>query len=408
MSDNRKVLLIHPGTQYSHDLARQLYKNNLLYKFYTGFAFATGSIYHKLSDMVKPLKKRHLPGVAGNKLIIKPINEFNALYKIRQGGDAEDIFFKRNEIFQQSISTDLLRSADVVIGYDTTCWITAERCKALGKPFILDASIGHPVSKERIYRQIAAAYPEWSNQIKPKKDLYINYEKQEMELATSIVVPSNFVKQTYTENGIDANKIIVNPFGTDIENFKPTVKSISADTPLVFLFFGSLNARKGLPLLLDAWKELALPNAELLLAGYESIPATVTIPDSVKVIGSVAKNKRSELFGNAHVFVFPSYYEGLAQVQIEAAASGLPVIGTANSGATEMVEHGRNGFIIEPGNKQQLIAAMRYFAENRSEIEKMGAAARIIAEQFSWDNYGNRWKDIIEQVTSNANNASKK
>ena len=71
----------------------------------------------------------------------------------------------------------MLRSADVVIGYDTTCWITAERCKVLGSLSYRMQST--PVSKERIYRQIAA-YPEMENQIKPKKDLYINYERKEL------------------------------------------------------------------------------------------------------------------------------------------------------------------------------------------------------------------------------------
>lgn len=398
MSRNPKVLLIHPGTQYSHDLARQLHIHHLLYKFYTGFAFATGSSYHRLSGILKPLQKRYLPGVPGNKLVIKPFNEFRALYKIRRGGDAEDIFFQRNEIFQRGISKRLLEMSDVVIGYDTTCWITAERCRELSKPFILDASIGHPVSKERIYRQIAETYPDWSKQVMPKKELFINYEKREMDLATAIVVPSNFVKQTYLENGVDEAKIIINPFGTNIENFKPMIRQDTANQPLVFLFFGSLNARKGLALLLDAWKSLSLPNAELLLAGYENIPESVSIPDSVKVIGPVAKNKRNELFGRADVFVFPSYYEGLAQVQIEAAASGLPVIGTSNSGATEIIEHGHSGFIIEPGNKLQLMAAMRHFIENKGDIIKMGTAARARAEKFSWNHYGNRWKSIIDRA----------
>jgi starch synthase len=400
MSSNPKVLLIHPGTQYSYALARQLYINHLLYKFCTGFAFAKNSFYFQLSSFAKPLRRRYLPDVPGDKIITSPFNEFRELYKIRQGGNTEDILFQRDEVFQQGISSRLLQAADVVIGYDATSWITAERCKQMGKPFILDASIGHPVSKEHIYRQIAEAYPQWSSQVMPKKKLYINNEQREMELATVIVVPSQFVKDTYTENGIDPLKIVVNPFGTNIENFKPVVKNKTTAGQLVFLFFGSLNARKGLPLLLDAWTSLALPGAELWLAGYEKIPASVSIPASVKVIGPVAKNKRDELFGQSDVFVFPSYFEGLAQVQIEAAASGLPVIGTSHSGATEMVEHGRSGFIIEPGNKQQLMQAIRYFADNPGEIQKMGDIARSIAENFTWNNYGNRWKKIIQRANT--------
>ncbi|MFT3932740.1 MAG: glycosyltransferase family 4 protein [Chitinophagaceae bacterium] len=399
MSYNRpKVLLLHPGTQYSYGLARQLHMNKLLYKFCTGFAFAKDSIYYQLASVVKPLKRRYLKDVPENRIATNPINEFRALYKIRKGANTEDVLFRRNEIFQHGISDKLLKEADIVIGYDTTCWITAERCRQMGKTFILDASIGHPVSKEKIFKQIADKYPQWSSQIMPKNEFYIDSEKREMELANLIVVPSTFVKNTYIENGIDPSKIIINPFGTDVENFKPATKEKRDNQKLVFLFFGSLNARKGLPLLLDAWEELALPNAELRLAGYEKIPASVSIPTSVKVIGPVLKEKRTELFDQSDVFVFPSYYEGLAQVQIEAAASGLPVIGTTHSGASEIVEHSKSGFVIDAGNKEQLKQVIQYFADHPWEIQKMGTIGRSIAEKFTWDNYGNRWKKIIEQI----------
>lgn len=391
-----KVLLAHPGTQYSHDTARQLHRLGLLYKYCTGFAFATDSMTYRLSKMMPGLQKRLIKGVPSSAVSAYPWLEFEALYKIRKGGYYETVFYQRNEKFQKAISDRLLKKADVVIGYDTSSWILAKRCRELGKRFILDVSIGHPVSKERIYRDIAANYPEWGGQIVPKPAAYLQYEQQEMELADTIVVPSHFVRDTYIENGINSDKIRVNPFGTDIRFFVPAqIAKRDENKPVTFLFFGSLHARKGLPVLLQAWKELDPAGAQLLLAGYEQIPAAVTIPDGVKVLGAIAKDKRVELYHSADVFVFPSYFEGFAQVQIEAAACGLPLIGTYNSGAHEIVRNNESGFIVETGNKAALKEALLYFLTHRDQLAAMGAASRKMAEQFSWDAYGERWKNVI-------------
>jgi glycosyltransferase involved in cell wall biosynthesis len=100
------------------------------------------------------------------------------------------------------------------------------------------------------------------------------------------------------------------------------------------------------------------------------------------------------------VFVFPSFFEGFAQVQVEAAACGLPIIGTQNSGAEEIIQDGYNGFIVEPGNIDQLVSAMRFFVKNREKLAVMSAKVRERIDFFSWNSYGNRWKAILETKLS--------
>jgi glycosyltransferase involved in cell wall biosynthesis len=170
---------------------------------------------------------------------------------------------------------------------------------------------------------------------------------------------------------------------------------------LKFLFLGSFTARKGLPLLLKAWDELDIPDAELTIAGYGKLPASVVLSPNVKNLGTIAKEERQHLFDNADVFLFPSFFEGLAQVQIEAMACGLPVVGTKNSGADELVEEGVNGFIIEAGNSSQLKAAINFFLSSPMKIKHMGIKAREKAEEFSWDAYGARLKRILEDTAAN-------
>jgi glycosyltransferase involved in cell wall biosynthesis len=395
-----KVLIAHPGTQYSFQLAKQLEKLGLLYRFYTGIAISHDSVKAKMlrllpASMYKKFSNRIIENIPSGKLKTQPILEYQTILSMRNVVNPEDLIYKRNLKFQHAIPDSAILESDVVIGFDTSSWILAERCKKLGRKFILDVSIGHPISKEKIYSELSESYPEWKEQIVPKKKEFIDLECKEMELADMIIVPSEFVKQTLVENGVLPGKIEVNPFGTVVEEFRFTNRKSSKDGKIVFLFLGSFSARKGLPLLLDTWREMNIPNAKLLIAGYGKIPEGIQLPENVVNKGVIAKDERQALFDSADVFLFPSFFEGLAQVQIEAMACGLPVVGTRNSGANELVNDGVNGFIIEAGNKKQLKDTIEYFIQHPGRSIEMGVLAKKKVEQFSWDTYGKRCNALI-------------
>ena len=398
-----KVLLAHPGTQYSFQLAKQLEKSGLLYQFYTGLAINKNSFkarfLHLLpTDIYKKISNRIIEDIPPKKLKTLPLLEYQTILGMRNTVNPEDLIYKRNLKFQQSIPDRAIMESDVVIGFDTSSWILAERCKALGKKFFLDVSIGHPLSKEKIYDDLSKLFPEWKEQIAPKRKDFIYLECREMELADVIVVPSEFVKQTLVENGILSDKIKLNPFGTFIEEFRFTPNKEIVNGEISFLFLGSFSPRKGLPLLLEAWSEMNIPMAKLIIAGYGKIPDGIKLPNNVINKGIIAKDERQALFNSANVFLFPSYFEGLAQVQLEAMACGLPVVGTRNSGSSELVIDGVNGYTINAGNKSELKQAIQFFLDHPQKIEEMAVAARKKVEEFSWDNYGARWKELLEKA----------
>ncbi len=398
-----KVLLAHPGTQYSFHLAKQLERAGLLYQFYTGLAISDKSFKAKFLRFLpyvvyKKISNRIIENIPPEKLKTLPLLEYQAIMGMRNTNNPEDLIYKRNLKFQQSIPDRAIMESDIVIGFDTSSWILAERCKALGKLFFLDVSIGHPVSKEKIYKELSISYPEWKEQMVPKKQSFIDLESKEMELADLIIVPSEFVKQTLEENGIPGEKIKLNPFGTVVDQFKFTRNKKIENGEVVFLFMGSLSPRKGLPFLLEAWSEMNIPSARLIIAGYGKIPDGIKLPDNVTNKGVIAKDERQALFDSANVFLFPSFFEGLAQVQIEAMACGLPVVGTRNSGANELVNEGVNGFTITAGNKTELKKAIQFFLDSPGKIEEMAVEARKKVEEFSWDNYGTRWKELLEKA----------
>lgn len=403
-----KVFLAHPGTQHSYHLASQLEKLGMLYKYSTGFTIPQKGFLHKIYELIPPgikqkISGRVLYGVPANKVNQHRVIDLISFQGTKVSKAHEQILYRRNKLFQLAISSRTIKNADVVIGFDTSSWILAERCKKLGTKFILDVSIAHPYSKEKIYRELEILYPQWAEHLNPKNKFFIDLEQQEMELADKIVVPSKFVRTTYIEYGVEEYKMSINPFGTNVSFFKSTSKNVKGQD-VRYLFFGGLNARKGLPFLLETWEEFnkTFPNSFLTIAGIGSLPDNYRLPPKVRMIGKVAPGERQDLYNQADIFVFPSFFEGLALVQIEAGACGLPIIGTTNSGAEELVTNGEEGFIISPGDKKELFSAMEFFILNKDAIDVMGKKASVrVNTHFTWEAYGERWKSILNDVDKN-------
>jgi starch synthase len=396
-----QVLLVHPGTQYAPHLARELSSHGMLHRFWTGFALAEGSWAARLlklcpANISSRLVKRMME-ISLSKLRILPLLDWRARKAARSVGE-EAAFFERNRRFQEAIPDREILAANVVIGFDTSAWLLGRRAKAMKRKFILDQSIGHPAAKERIFESLRQRFPEWSTSAPKKSAEIVAVEREEHALADVIVVPSDFVKQTLVEEGVDESKIRIIPFGTDLTLFHPPEKR--GGKTVVFLFVGGLTARKGLPVLLTAWRQLALPDAELWLVGSGSLPMSesATLPPTVKMLGPQGRQEVASLMRQADVFVFPSFFEGLAQVQIEALATGLPLIATHESGAADLIHEGTTGFLIRAGDVEALAKRIQRLAQDATLRQQMQQAALAVRDRLSWQIYGGRWSTLLKEI----------
>jgi glycosyltransferase involved in cell wall biosynthesis len=99
----------------------------------------------------------------------------------------------------------------------------------------------------------------------------------------------------------------------------------------------------------------------------------------------------------------PSYSEGTPNVVKEAMACARPVIATNVGGIPELIEHGVNGLLFEPGDHKTLSDHITYLAENREVVREMGLKGRqfIIDQDLTWENtakqYMKIYKNILEQ-----------
>ena len=142
-------------------------------------------------------------------------------------------------------------------------------------------------------------------------------------LPISVLAPSSFVAETV--RAFYPNKALaLAPYGVDLDFWTAGARNEGAEV-LRFIYAGQISLRKGIPSLLQAWEKAALRSAELLLVGswYLSDSKRASLPRYVTHVSALSSEALRDHYRRSDVFVFPSFFEGLALVLLEAMACGL-------------------------------------------------------------------------------------
>jgi glycosyltransferase involved in cell wall biosynthesis len=121
------------------------------------------------------------------------------------------------------------------------------------------------------------------------------------------------------------------------------------------------------------------------------------LTDSIEFKGFVPWEDVIALYQKAHVFVLPSFNEGMSIALLEAMASGLPVIVTDTGGTKELVSE-ENGLIVPWADPERLADALASFLESPDRIGRMGQNSRRIAMEFDWQHFTQRHIELFSQV----------
>lgn len=174
------------------------------------------------------------------------------------------------------------------------------------------------------------------------------------------------------------------PYYSNLERFQATQPVFSPDH-FTFLFSGALSHRKGIDLLARAFMALAAerPHVRLKIMGEGDLEPRVRRLlagcDRVEWVGFKDWDDLPNVYASAHVLCVPSRHDGWGLVVPEGLATGLPIIATERTGAAlDLVQPGRNGWVIPAGEVEPLLAAMREAAAlNEQEWRAMSEQARL-------------------------------
>lgn len=217
-----------------------------------------------------------------------------------------------------------------------------------------------------------------------------------------IVAVSQALRRRLIEEAIEPVEVVWN--GVPIRPPRPPLSS-----PPTVAFAGRLVWAKGPDVLLEAFAKTLkqIPEAHLLLVGdgserkhLGSLISKLQVSSHVSMVGHLPRQEMESRLSAAWVQAVPSRCsEGFPLAGVEAMMRGTAVIASASGGLVEIVQDGKTGFLIPPGDVDALAEALRRLLLDRQLAEQMGAAGREVAlARFGEPAFVDRFQDLYEAI----------
>jgi glycosyltransferase involved in cell wall biosynthesis len=220
---------------------------------------------------------------------------------------------------------------------------------------------------------------------------------------------SEAVRTRAVARGYPPERTLTHHNGVELAGFGP---GASQPEPDLVLHVGRLVEKKGSRLLLDAFAAVlrSRPAARLVVVGDGPLRAplerhSAALGGSVRFLGTLSHAETAGWMRRAWLLAAPSVTatdgdsEGLPQVVVEAAASGLPVVASDHSGIPEAVDDGRTGFLVGEGDEAGLARRMAELLGSAALRGRMAAAARALAEErFDSIRQGARLESLYDSL----------
>lgn len=272
--------------------------------------------------------------------------------------------------------------------------------------------------------EYASAYKKLPPATRSIFQAWIKLRNQILYSADAFVGISKAVAGELVESGVDPHKVRRITNGIDTSLFRPVEPEKKAELrkklhlPLdktVIVYTGKLNNGKGLEYLLEAWARLASVRKEGHLAlvgsgGGQSLSCEEELRDFTRekklsecVTFTGYVENVQEYLQAADLFVLPSENESLSISTIEAMSCGLPAIACRVGGVPDVVQHMKNGILVEPRDSSALVSAIDLLLSNEELAERLAAEARITAcSKFSIKVISESYFDLFSSLCSPA------
>jgi glycosyltransferase involved in cell wall biosynthesis len=407
------MILSHPtGNANVRAAAWGLKEAGLLSEFRTSIASFPGSLLDELSKLgaFSEIRRRRFdpelksitqtwPWIEVGRLLASKAG-FTSLLKHESGLLCIDAVYQSlDKHVASSLKSVIKRGVNAVYAYEDGALRTFLEAKRLNLQCFYDLPIGYWRAARRLLENECLLKPEWASTLTGFRDsdTKLARKDEELRLADRIFVASQFTASTLKDFPGTLAPIEVIPYG-----FPSVVKSrdysfVCKRKPLRLLFVGGLSQRKGIADLFAAVEALE-HHVELTVVGRKanySCPALDAALAKHRWIPSLPHADILKLMQAHDVLVFPSLFEGFGLVITEAMSQGTPVITTERTAGPDLIEDGKNGWLIEAGSIQSLQAAIENILCQPKSIAKAGWAAMETARLRPWEVYGRELAEAI-------------
>ncbi len=416
----RKVVVVHSGARDRYQVALGLSQAGLLQCLVTDFFWSEETpirrwlAQHLPARFVSLLRQRSAPGLPA------------AQVKTCLSAGVAGFFLDKARVIPYSVRRWSTRRADATLGRAagriaretgtellSYNYYAFSAFKELGRPGLLFQMHPHPETMRDLLQAEMAAHPECAASLQQEWELNLPPEDfqrlvDETTMPIRSLAASSFTRSSLVDHGVPAQSVSVVPYGIDLRVFHPDEQQPRpADAPLKLLFVGRINQRKGIKYLLQAIALLPQADLELTVCGrvMDNLDLFQAAGHRVRIRPSVSSSALIAAYQQADLFVLPSIAEGFGQVLLESLACGLPVLATTHTAAPDLIQDGREGFIVEPRRPDQIAKRIQWALDHRQDLLAMRSAARLCAEQFPWSRFHDGVKRSVEQYLDRVHTA---
>jgi glycosyltransferase involved in cell wall biosynthesis len=248
--------------------------------------------------------------------------------------------------------------------------------------------------------------PKWQN------DFYRVIEKKYLKSV------DGFIFNSQTTKGVV--NILIGNSKTDVVAYPPTdrfgeaiseeeIIERSKSKELRILFLGNVMERKGLHVLLSAVSSQPLAVKVDIVGSLSVEPkyakqmqefvATHNLTSHITFHASLNNEPLKQILKKSHILIVPSSYEGFGIVYLEGMGFGLPAIGTTAGAASEVIEHDKTGYLIEPNDSETLAKQISKLVEDRGLLNQLSLnALKRYQSQPKWDETAKNIRDFLQKM----------
>lgn len=312
----------------------------------------------------------------GNQWIPAPVAIFSAVTHARTPLILDEL----DSIFFDHWAAARLMDCDLLLGASTSSLVTGKAAQRKGGTYVVDRACPDIRVQQQMMVEEARKV---GGTFRRNSPWFIERQVEEYEQANFILCPSDYSRRSFPEHLRE--KVVVAPLYGCSTVSQRTLKPFGSTFVLGVVGGGPL--RKGLLYLLQAWKELSLPHAELRIRTSDEIFAYPVLKQllaeqpTISVVSYVPD--MTTFYANCDAFILPSVDDGFGLSLMEAIAHGVPSIATRNCGASELLIPDRDCLLIDAFSVDQIKQAVLRLYESqelREQLQSSGPAAVLALE----------------------------
>lgn len=373
------------GTFHHFDLARELESRGHLKRIYSTFPWMRLQREGVPRERVRTFPWLHAPWLMANRYGLVP-----------RGVSAQ--IAQANIALFDSWVTRNLEECDAFVAISGSGLKSGGTAQRRGAKYVCDRGSSHISYQRAILNE---EYGRWGFKGENVDPRAFAREEAEYALADAITVASEFARRTFVQMGVSNEKLTKIPLGVRLDRFAKT------DEPPLdsfdVLFAGTVNLRKGIPYLLDAFAKFKHPMKRLRLAGPVEPEMRSLLPrfdlTNVELLGRLPQNELARWMSRSRVMVLPSIEDGFGMVMAQAMACGAVVIASENTGGPDLFTDGVEGFLVPIRSAEAICERLALLADDEDLRKHMSAASLARVNSLGgWNDYGTQYAAFLKEL----------